>query len=192
MLRRIASSVVSSIVVTGAEQPSALRMNRPAIRWSTVAVSVPIMFCIRSNRSLEMKRQTACKPGSVPARRGAGMAIHLGRPLPDASRDRPERRRGRPARHGRSRACRSLLGLAPGGVFPAAAVAGGAVRSYRTISPLPPMPSHRDDGLGGMFSVALSLGSPPPGVTRHRVSVEPGLSSLPLQRRAAIRPSGMG
>ena len=26
-------------------------------------------------------------------------------------------------------------------------------------------------------SVALSLGSPPPGVTRHRVSVEPGLSS---------------
>src|SRR5712672_1549965 len=34
-----------------------------------------------------------------------------------------------------------LLGLAPGGVCPAAAVAGGAVRSYRTISPLPPMPS---------------------------------------------------
>jgi hypothetical protein len=30
-----------------------------------------------------------------------------------------------------------LLGLAPGGVFPAAAVAGGAVRSYRTVSPLP-------------------------------------------------------
>ncbi len=31
-----------------------------------------------------------------------------------------------------------LLGLAPGGVFPAAAVTGGAVRSYRTVSPLPP------------------------------------------------------
>jgi hypothetical protein len=30
---------------------------------------------------------------------------------------------------------------------------------------------------GGLFSVALSLGSPPPGVTRHRVPVEPGLSS---------------
>jgi len=26
------------------------------------------------------------------------MAIHLGRSLPNASRDRPERRRGRPAR----------------------------------------------------------------------------------------------
>ncbi len=30
---------------------------------------------------------------------------------------------------------------------------------------------------GGVLSVALSLGSPPPGVTRHRTSVEPGLSS---------------
>src|ERR1700739_845085 len=32
--------------------------------------------------------------------------------------------------------------------------------------------------LGGVISVALSLGSPPPDVIRHRVSVEPGLSSL--------------
>lgn len=30
---------------------------------------------------------------------------------------------------------------------------------------------------GGLLSVALSLGSPPPAVSRHRVSVEPGLSS---------------
>jgi len=40
---------------------------------------------------------------------------------------------------------------------------------------------------GGLFSVALSLGSPPPGVTRHRVSVEPGLSSPTRRWR---RPSG--
>ena len=40
---------------------------------------------------------------------------------------------------------------------------------------------------GGLLSVALSLGSPPPGVTRHRVPVEPGLSS---PRRSAERPSG--
>ena len=32
---------------------------------------------------------------------------------------------------------------------------------------------------GGLLSVALSPGSPPPGVTRHRASVEPGLSSPP-------------
>ena len=31
--------------------------------------------------------------------------------------------------------------------------------------------------VGGLLSVALSLGSPPPDVIRHRVSVEPGLSS---------------
>ena len=34
--------------------------------------------------------QTACKPGSVPAGRNPwAMAIHLGRPSPDASRDLP-------------------------------------------------------------------------------------------------------
>jgi hypothetical protein len=56
-------------------------------------------------------------------------------------------------------------------------------------------------GRGGLFSVALSLGSPPPDVIRHRMSMEPGLSSpapsLPLSftRRvgrgteAAVRPT---
>src|SRR4051795_3645155 len=75
-----------------------------------------------------------------------------------------------------------LLGLAPGGVFPAAAVAVDAVRSYRTISPLPPV--GYPGRAGGVFSVALSLGSPPPGVTRHRTSVEPGLSSFRARRKA--------
>jgi len=31
---------------------------------------------------------------------------------------------------------------------------------------------------GGLFSVALSLGLPPPGITWHCFLVEPGLSSL--------------
>src|SRR5690242_4224778 len=35
---------------------------------------------------------------------------------------------------------------------------------------------------GGLLSVALSLGLPPPAVSRHRVSVEPGLSSPPIYR----------
>ena len=34
------------------------------------------------------------------------------------------------------------------------------------------------------------LGSPPPGITRHRVPMEPGLSSLKLLTRAVTRPSG--
>src|SRR5690606_1418315 len=41
---------------------------------------------------------------------------------------------------------------------------------------------------GGLLSVALSLGSPPPGVTRHRTSVEPGLSSP--RRRADTTAKG--
>ena len=41
----------------------------------------------------------------------------------------------------------------------------------------------------GLLSVALSLGSPPPGVTRLRASVEPGLSSAARLRRRR-RPSG--
>jgi len=74
----------------------------------------------------------------------------------------------------------SLFDLAPGGVYLAALVTKRAVRSYRTLSPLPAVTKVT---AGGLLSVALSLGSPPPGVTRHRVSVEPGLSS-----RRAIKP----
>ena len=65
-----------------------------------------------------------------------------------------------------------LCGLAPGGVCRAGDVAASAVGSYPTVSPLP-----AGEPAGGLISVALSLGSPPPGVTRRRVSVEPGLSS---------------
>lgn len=80
-----------------------------------------------------------------------------------------------------------LFGFAPGGVYRAASVAGYAVRSYRTLSPLPRGAEGR---AGGLLSVALSLGSPPPGVTRHPISVEPGLSSRRRTRRAVIQPSG--
>ncbi len=100
------------------------------------------------------------------------MTIRLGRPLPDASRDPPEGRCENPSAARNRRPF--LFGLAPGGVYPAAPVARGAVRSYRTLSPLP---GFAEASPGGLLSVALSLGSPPPGVTRHRVSVEPGLSS---------------
>ncbi|KTD76139.1 hypothetical protein Lwor_2257 [Legionella worsleiensis] len=66
-----------------------------------------------------------------------------------------------------------LFGLAPGGVFPATTVANRAVRSYRTISPLPAYfdrvkrLSQHDKHVGGIFSVALSVGSHLPGVTWH-------------------------
>jgi hypothetical protein len=65
---------------------------------------------------------------------------------------------------------RSLFGIAPGGACHATPVAGGAVGSYPTVSP---SPRRR----GGFFSVALSVGSLRPGVTRHRCFRESGLSS---------------
>jgi hypothetical protein len=139
----------------------------------------------------------------------AGMAIHLGRSSPNASRDRPERRRDRPARR-RPMGCRLplLLGLAPGGVCPAAAVAGGAVRSYRTISPLPPMPSHETRPIGRQGSAVCFCGTfprvapagryPAPCLRGARTflpppapRVTPG-ATRKAGRRAAIRPSGMG
>jgi hypothetical protein len=84
----------------------------------------------------------------------------------------------------------SLFGLAPGGVYLAAPVARGAVRSCRTVSPLP-AGRLAAPCAGGVFSVALSLGSPPPEVIRHRIPVEPGLSST-ARAAAAVQPSGRG
>ncbi len=83
-----------------------------------------------------------------------------------------------------------LFGLAPGGVYPAATVAGRAVRSCRPVSPLPSAHGF-PCASGGLFSVALSLGSPPPAVSRHRIPMEPGLSSPSLREAAVVQPSGL-
>ena len=68
----------------------------------------------------------------------------------------------RPTRKARARviASPSLLDLSPGGVCPASPVTRTAVRSYRTVSPLP-----SEDG--GLFSVALSLTLRPVAVSNH-------------------------
>ena len=126
--------------------------------------------------------QPACKPGFVwRAGFARAMAIPLGRPLPAASSNQPRQRSGDGSKDSSAekRLASPLFGFAPGGACHAAHVAMRAVRSYRTVSPLP---------CGGLFSVALSLGLPPPEVIRHRVSVEPGLSST--AKAAAIRPAG--
>ena len=125
------------------------------------------------SRPLGSRRQTACKPGSVPRKPGGWPFIwDSRRRLPRATHPDggAETRLDAPGVN-RALSAPSLFGLAPGEACHAAPVASRAVRSYRTLSPLPgPMP-------GGLLSVALSRGSPPPGVTRHRISVEPGLSS---------------
>ena len=53
-------------------------------------------------------------------------------------------------------------------------------------APFRPCPRGTNPCAGGLFSVALSLGSPPPAVSRHRIPVEPGLSSMPVRTQ---RPS---
>ena len=117
----------------------------------------------------------ACKPGSVP-RLTRGDDHSSGVPVAGAPRATY------PDGNAETRNVPSLFGLAPGGACRAVFVAEAAVRSYRTVSTLPAL-SH----VGGLISVALSLESPPPDVIRHRVSVEPGLSS-PSSRKE--RPSG--
>ena len=130
-----------------------------------------------------------CKPGSVPTAEAVddgyssrmAVANHLKQPTRTSVQDRTCCKRQRV----------SLRGLAPDGVYHAHSVTSSAVRSYRTFSPLPAYPFSAS---GGLFSVALSLGLPPPGVTRHPDPVEPGLSSprTARARAAAVRPSDNG
>ena len=127
--------------------------------------------------------QAACKPGSVhalPVRAGA-----FRRPfLWDAPRGAPRAtnpggRAGTPSRH-----AGTVARPAP----PATPIRScsrwglpcrfrcrnrGALLPHRFTLTVRPKPS------GGLFSVALSLKSPSPAVSRHRVPVEPGLSSNP-------------
>src|SRR5882757_10684260 len=111
---------------------------------------------------------------------GTPVAERLARPTRAATRKHRCRLPGVPP----------LFGLAPGGVCLTASVAGRAVGSYPTVSPLPSQFTQWANRAGGLFSVALSLGSPPPAVSRHRVSVEPRLSSPDgCPPSAAIQPS---
>jgi hypothetical protein len=101
------------------------------------------------------KRATekACKPGSVPRVSGATI-ISLGRRLPGVSSGLT-----REPRAGDPNAL--LFGLAPGGVCRAGAVtrvAGELLPHRFTLTVLAD---------GGLFSVALSVGLPPLGVTQH-------------------------
>jgi hypothetical protein len=157
----------------------------------------------RCCRRAPIAYQPACKPGSVRRRRepscdGHSSATPVARCLMRPTRTAGSGHRSRLRRRLRTDAVVPFLfGLAPGGVYRATGVAAGAVRSYRTVSPLPAPAISRCKGRGaagpgGLLSVALSLGSRPPDVIRHRMSMEPGLSSrarLSASARAAVRPT---
>ncbi len=104
------------------------------------------------------KRALTQRGGSRPVSRVLSWAIiHLGPPSPAASCDLPESAAG----HGFA----FLFGLAPGGVYLATEcchLRGALLPHHFTLTG--PILANRT---GGIFSVALSVGSRPPGVTWH-------------------------
>jgi hypothetical protein len=134
--------------------------------------------------------QTACKPGSVwPASELTDVtAIPLVRRLPGASSNLPERpiRTGSGASPARSYSVLLPVGFTVPPSLPKARCALAA--------PFHPCRGQNATRRGGLFSVALSLNGNcrPPDVIRHRLSMEPGLSSPPAFRHwrgAAVRPT---
>lgn len=79
----------------------------------------------------------------------------------------------------------SYLVLLRVGFTIAVPVTSHAVRSYRTFSPFPRKAKTLQ---GSLFSVALFVGFPRPGITRHRFFVKPGLSSR-LRERPPSHPA---
>src|SRR5215472_5719144 len=145
------------------------------------------VICVRNDRvSQADKCQTACKPGSVrAARRGWPFIWDVRYRTPRATDpDGGAETRLNP------KVLPSLLGLAPGGVCPAAVVTDRAVRSYRTISPLPPHRSPRAArGLAVCFCGTFPRVAP---AGRYPAPCFHGARTfLPrLATKVAIRPSG--
>ena len=119
------------------------------------------------------KAEAGNKPGSVIDNHSSGIAVtsYLERPTRESVRDRRCEQGSRTP----------LFGLAPGGVFHAA----NCYQSRGAL--LPHLFTLTDDdpktAAGGIFSVALSIGSRLPGVTWRPVRRSP---DFPPQRAAAI------
>ena len=126
--------------------------------------------------------ESGCRPGSVPRRRSRRRGD--GHPSPVAVADhlqRPTRVLGRAALE------RTLSGLAPDGVYRADLVtqaAGGLLHHRFTLAP-PPANRWR----GGLFSVALSRGSPRVAVGHHPALRSPDLPRRWLPTDATVRPT---
>ena len=142
------------------------------------------MRLLRAAALKTKNRQSAGKPGSVWRKPcdSRVTAIPLGRSLPNASSNQPGRRPGdRPE----ARPVSWRLRVIP---IRFCSRRGLPCRPRRRVrGALLPHPfTLTRPWTGGLLSVALSLGSPPPDVIRRRVSVEPGLSS-PSRKRPSSR-----
>ena len=149
-----------------------------------------------------VSRQPAYKPGSgwhagVPA---YVTAIPLGRRLPGASSNLPERPDldtiPKLFAFSREDLAPFLFGLAPGGVCRAAGVTASAVRSYRTVSPLPSPPvagrSRRSVLCGTIPGLAPAGRYPAPFVHGARTFLPGNLSVLPERPSGRLTWEGMG
>lgn len=141
-----------------------------------------------------MKEESACKPGSVEDGHSSRPAVADGLKQPTRFPHGP-------------RVWNPIWSCSEWGL-PCRSVARLAVRSYRTVSPLPrllaapcrfwqrgaatfgqPAPSTAEP-FGGLLSVALSVGLRRPGVTWHSALWSPDFPPLPLsQAKAQQRPS---
>ena len=128
------------------------------------------------------KREPADKPGSVEGNHSSGTRVA-------ADLKRPTRRRaqtGAAPSHSRTvLGAASLFGLAPGGVCRAVLVTKAAVRSYRTVSPLPAR-----DGLRRFAFCCTFRGLTPPRRYLAPGLPEPGLSSTAYAARTQQRLPG--
>jgi hypothetical protein len=143
---------------------------------------------ILSTFALQASRPVALRRDDHSSR--PGIARGLQRPTRQPRTGRPFAMRlslaGRPHRGA------ALFGLAPCGVLPATAVTGGAVRSYRTISPLPFGSPLRARSRAVSFLCHCSVRLLCPGVTRRtalRSSDFPPASALRASAPQARRPA---
>ena len=120
-----------------------------------------------------------CKAGLSGSRSVSGIlsrtVIHLGRPLPAGSCRLPEARRA---------ASSLLFDVAPGGACLATHVsagAGGLLHHRFNLT------ADDESPVGGLLSVALSIGFPRPGVTRHPALRCPDFPRRPKPPRLSDR-----
>ena len=148
------------------------------------------------------KHQPACKPGSVGHRRLA-LAIRDGHSSGTAlarGLEQPTRTASLTSLRGRCRFRKLSASAVPirscsrwGLPCRFRCRTRGALLPHLFTLAAPFLYPSRASGRGrgsGSFSVALSLGLPPPDVIRHRMSMEPGLSSPAAFRRLREWPSG--
>jgi hypothetical protein len=145
------------------------KWKKPPSRWLFPFAAINILrtackpnsvwICIRDGHSSRraiadaLKQPTRRFPPQPPVKVAAGLPL--------------ARRAGTHSNLWSRAAVSSLFGLAPCGVYPATGVTAGAVRSYRTFSPLPaPVSRYRRYLLCGTGRIA-SLDARTPDVIRH-------------------------